>query len=327
MKNKAVCIILTLLLAAAFSGCQLAHEELAQPKKDDKLIGVFVTYEHLDLFDMESYLNDNINNFSDGGSIQINGDDDKYNNRLDATLIQEEKTATGGEKYTDSRYVFEGLEGISMFSPAITDPITGDSYVSSDADAGIADCKSHYSEVDNEKVIELEGTVYVTSGAMSDGIYMNPVYQSDDGAVYLQSGQGFMASGDNGEGGVYTQTMTASTSRTENKTVTTFSSSIKLSVATMNPTEKVAIFQMDGTNNIIAKDEYPPDSVPDQITPDISCEYLIVESHKTAFDGERKVERQIFSNTDASLYYFVKGSSGVLFKTYSSIIWESKDNI
>ena len=202
MKYKIVCVIRTLFIVVTFSGCQLAREDLAQTKESDNLIGVFVTYEHLDLFDMESYLNDNISKFSKGGNVEINGVDDKYNNRLYATLVQEEKTAMGGEKYTNSQYMFEGLEGISMFSPKITDPITGDSYISSGASDGISDCKSHYNGGDNEEGIELEGTIYVASGAMSDAIYINPVYQSEDGKVYLQSGQGFIATGDNGEGGV-----------------------------------------------------------------------------------------------------------------------------
>ena len=50
MKNKILFMILTLLIVLTFSGCQLAHEDLAQAKVKDKLIGVFVTYEHLNLF-------------------------------------------------------------------------------------------------------------------------------------------------------------------------------------------------------------------------------------------------------------------------------------
>ena len=325
MKNKILCMILALLIVLTFSSCQLAHEELAQTKENDKLIGVFVTYEHLDLFDMESYLNDNIGKFSKGGNIVINGVDDKYNNRLYATLVEEELAAVdSGEKHSMFSYVFEGLDGISMFAPTITDPITGDSYSSSSSSNGISDSKYHIKSGDNEEGIELEGTIYVVSGAMSDAIYINPVYQSDDSKVYLQSGQGFMASGDNGEGGVYTQTMTDSTSRTENKTITTYTTSIKLSIATMNPTEKVLIYQMDSENNIISKNEYLPTSVPQEMMAEKSCEYFIVESHKKAFNGERQVDRQLFSKKDDEIYYFVKGNNGVLNKSYSTILWEAK---
>lgn len=337
MKNKTVCIILTLLImfmmfivliVVTFSGCQLAHEDLAQIKENDRLIGVFVSYEHLDLFDMESYLNDNASKFFSGGNnIEISDVDEKYNNRLYATLMEKEMTAIGGEKYTYSDYIFEGIDGISMFAFTSTDPITGNRCTSSISGDGISDHKYHIKRGDNGEGIELEGSIFVASGAMSDAIYINPVYQSEGGKVYLQSGQGFMASSDNDEGGVYTQTMTDSTSRTENKMTTTYTASIKLSIATMNSTEKVAIYQMDSANSIIEKNEYLPNGVPDKITPNKSCEYFIVESHKIAFDGKKQVERQIFSRTDTSLYYFVKGSNGVLYKTHSSIIWETKDNV
>lgn len=306
MKNKICCIVLALLITIAFSGCQLAREDLLPSKENNRLIGVFVSYDYIDLFDMESYLNDNINKFSNGGNIQINDVNDKYNNRLYAKLVEKEMTATGGEKYTNSEYIFDGLDGITMFSPRITDPITGNSYISSGASNGISDMKSNYKSTDNEEKIELEGTIYLSSGAMSSGIYINPVYQSEDGKVYLKSGHGFMTSGDNGEGGVYSQTITDSSTKTEGKKSTTYSTQIKLSVATMNPTEKVLIYQMDNKNNIITKDEYVPDNIIREITPDNSCEYLIVENHKISFNGEKQVERQIFSKKIALFIILIK---------------------
>ncbi|MEG0900008.1 MAG: hypothetical protein RSF40_09910 [Oscillospiraceae bacterium] len=324
MKSKLVCFVLTSIMVITLSGCQLAKEDLSQVKGQDRLIGVYVTYEHLDLFDMESYLNDNINKLSKGGNIEIKGDTNKYNNRLYATLLQEEVTATGGEKYKVSQYVFENLQGISMFSPTITDPITGNTYISSDSSMGIADLKSHYNSDDNEEGITLEGTIYVASGAMSDAIYINPVYQSEDESVYLQAGQGFSATGDNGEGDVYTQTLSDSTSIKENKTTTTYSTSIKLSIKTINPTEKVSIYQMDSKNNIISKNEYRPENVPQEIMPENFCEYFIVENHKKTFNGENQVDRQLFSKIEDGIYYFTKGNNGVLNKTYSTILWETK---
>lgn len=323
MKNKVLCMLVTLLIVLTFSGCQLAYEELAQTKESDKLIGVFVTYEHLDLFDMENYLNDNISKFSKGGNMVINGADDKYNNRLYATLVEEELTAVeSGEKQSMFSYVFEGLDGISMFASTITDPITGDSYSSTSSDNGISDSKYHLKSGDSEEEIELEGTIYVASGEISNAFYINPVYQSGDGKVYLQSGQGFMVSGDNNEGGVYTHTMVDSTSRTENKKTTQYTASIKLSFATINPTEKVVIYQIDSKNNTISNNEYLPSSVPQEIMPEKSCEYFIVESHKKALRGERQVDRQLFSKNDDEIYYFVKANNGVINKSYSTILWE-----
>lgn len=325
MKNKIICIILVIFTMVAFTGCQLAHEDLSQAKTNDRLIGVFVSYEHIDLFDMEGYLNDNIGKLANGGEIEIDGSSSQYNNRLYAKLVDEEVTTTDGEKYTKYKYVFEGVDGISMFSPTITDPVTGDSYSSGGSGNGISNFKYNVKVGDNKEGIELEGTIYIASG-MSKTLFTNPVYQSNDGKVYLLSGQGF--SSDNiGEGEFLTTTMEDSTSITDNKITTTYTASIKLSIATMNPTEKVAIYQMDDENNIITKNEYLPEKVPEEIVPDKSCEYFIVESHKRTFNGEKQIERQLFSKRDDSLYYFKKGDHSVLYKIFSTILWETGESL
>lgn len=310
----------------SFTGCQLAHEDLAQAETNDRLIGVFISYEHIDLFDIGGYLNDNIGKLANGGEIEIDGANSQYNDRLYATLVDEEVTTTDGEKYTKYKYVFEGVDGISMFSPSITEPVTGDTYSSSSSDNGISDLKYNVKVGDNEKGIELEGTVYIAAGAMYKAFFTNPVYQSNDGKVYLLSSDGF-SSDSIDEGELFTTTMEDSTSITDNKITTTYTASIKLSIATMNPTEKVAIYQMDSKNNIITKNEYLPEKVPEEIVPDKSCEYFIVESQKETCNDEKQVERQLFSKRDDSIYYFKKGDNSVLYKTFSNILWEAKDSI
>ena len=72
---------------------------------------------------------------------------------------------------------------------------------------------------------------------------------------------------------------------------------------------------MDSGNNIISKNEFLPESVPQEIKAAQDCEYFMVESHKTAYSGEKQVERQIFSKADSALSFFVKGDKGILFKS------------
>ena len=62
MKTK---IMVLLLLLTLMCGCQLAKEDLSSENMQrDRLIGVFITLEHLDLFDDERYLEDNLNSIS-----------------------------------------------------------------------------------------------------------------------------------------------------------------------------------------------------------------------------------------------------------------------
>ena len=58
--------VLIMVLALALSGCQLAKPEADTQKEKDMLVGVFITEEHLDLFDMEAYLQDNLGALSGG---------------------------------------------------------------------------------------------------------------------------------------------------------------------------------------------------------------------------------------------------------------------
>jgi len=174
-------------------------------------------------------------------------------------------TSSEGEKYTNTQFVFEELLGIGMFAPTVVDPRLEDmTYISAGGDC-FTDTKFHVKSGDNEDGLELSGTLYISSGAMSDAIYINPVYQSEDGRVYLVSGQGFAATGDNGEGGVYSQKLEDKVIVNENGKSKSYSSTIEVSIATMNPTIKVNILQMDKDSNVVKKAEYNPDNVPSEL--------------------------------------------------------------
>ena len=89
----------------------------------------------------------------------------------------------------------------------------------------------------------MEGTVYVTpdSGSM---YCFNPIYQSSDGRVYTMTGNFLSSSGNQGEGEVFSQTMSATYSKRENGMNKTDSISIKLSISVMYPPEKIVVLQM-----------------------------------------------------------------------------------
>jgi len=87
---KAMCCVFMLF---AFSSCQLAREDMGASAGGDKLAGVFITAEYIDLFDMEGYLNDNLKSFQ-GGTVIAGGNTQKYQGRLYATVT---KKALGGE--------------------------------------------------------------------------------------------------------------------------------------------------------------------------------------------------------------------------------------
>ena len=77
--NKRI-LILVLAMTMFLTGCQLAVETVNEQgmHNSDQLVGVVVTTEYLDLFDMEGYLEDNL------GSIMAgkNPDQSDYQGRL-----------------------------------------------------------------------------------------------------------------------------------------------------------------------------------------------------------------------------------------------------
>ncbi|MEG2037887.1 MAG: hypothetical protein RRZ93_07845, partial [Ruthenibacterium sp.] len=122
--------LLAALALSVLTGCQLAREDGGEVG-GDRLIGLFVTREHLDLFDLEGYLNHNVSGFS-GGELQLGGNSAAYEGRLYATL--RERTLTDGEsgrELVEEIFVFDGVEGISYFAARMPAREGRESYISS----------------------------------------------------------------------------------------------------------------------------------------------------------------------------------------------------
>ena len=113
MKHNVMIAVCCVFIICALAGCQLALESAGANTNGDRLIGVFITNEYLDLFDFEGYLNDNINSFRGGEIDAERSNTHKYQGRLYAVLVPKahvnEET---GESTVTHEYVFEGIEGI-----------------------------------------------------------------------------------------------------------------------------------------------------------------------------------------------------------------------
>lgn len=80
MMKRLNILFLILLVGCISMGCQLASEDGTAEKSDDQLIGVYVSYDYVDLFDFQGYMNDNMN-FS-GGELIMDGTDESYQGRM-----------------------------------------------------------------------------------------------------------------------------------------------------------------------------------------------------------------------------------------------------
>jgi hypothetical protein len=321
MKRKISTMILCILAIFALTGCQLALDHADGTVNEDRLVGIFLTTQYLDLFDFRAYWNDNPKSIQ-GGNITVDGDTAKYQGRLYAQLITKSvKSEETGETFETKEYVFP-VSGIAYFSATV--PAQGDqgSYFTSMSDPAISDGHVDYKTEDKGNSITLTGTVYVSPQTISHTYYFNPVYQSADGSVYAVSGSGFTVNSEAySEGAVYSQTLEATTSETVNGKAKTDSTSVKLSISIMFTPEIITVIQMDDKNAALSQMAYVPDAMPESIPTKPDTAYLIVETHKQGETGEIEISREIYSRDADGIETFYVRDDGICIKKWVAVGW------
>lgn len=112
MKHKKWLKCITyLILLPSLSGCSLAVPDAGVEGGNDRMIGVFITDEFLDLFDIERYLNDHASGSVNGQEAELPYDSG-YEGKLYAKIDKSK-----GSDPADWEISFGDLEGISMFTP------------------------------------------------------------------------------------------------------------------------------------------------------------------------------------------------------------------
>jgi len=328
MKNRMGIIVLLCVLTVFFTlgatgAINFVKDEQAEGTEaagKDRLIGLFITTEYLDLFDFESYIQDNADQVLSDGQI-IGSDNDSYQDKIYAKLVDDSYTnSETGETETTKKYVFESMEGIAFFAAKYTDE-SGMQYWGIDGDDAIADVHTGLHSTDIGDSIELKGTIYVSTENASNVFYYNPVYQTANGEVYVESGQGMS------HGGELSSGMSSSHALKEEQTVTkdgeseTVSSNIEVSTCFMDPPISSSVIQFGENGNIISREEYVAGELPIEISTHPETEYIVVETHMKSGNGKVTVMRELFQKDDDSLFTFFCREGGICIKHYSSIVW------
>lgn len=181
MKKHSIFALISMgVMVFALTGCSLARTDLPdQGMEADRLIGVFLTTEYLDLFDMEGYLANHPGQLLQDGEIGP-GEAAAYQRRLYADKVTRTITNedTGATEEVEE-YVFEGVQGWAYLAPALTDEAGERIGVSSSVDDALSDAQMNAAYTDEGESLTLEATLYLT-GEDVRTIYVNPVYQSAD---------------------------------------------------------------------------------------------------------------------------------------------------
>ena len=282
-------LIALILAVCMLAGCQLASEEKKEDPYQDKLVGVFVTFEPMELgFDIEGWIEDN--GITDGAEISME----------ESLQYQEKRPVT----LSDEGWIVPGHEGISVGRYWNGEYWTGFS------GEGICEMNSNIAAGDDGDNIKVEGTVYFPEDA-EVMLCTNPVYQTPEGEFYVVQGQSFHS---NVGTGSMSQSVRDEKTWTENGTSHTFCAEFKTTVQGVELAEKVVLVRMDADHRELDRTEYDPWELPESIEAD--CAYLIVEE---ICGGA--LTRSIFQPGDERITVYYRGGHIWCLPDFAKILW------
>ena len=288
-------LIALILAVCMLAGCQLASEEKKEDPNQDKLVGVFVTFERLELdFDIEGWLSDNPGALKDGEVTLEPGEGVAYQEKLPVTL-------------SDEGWIVPGHEGISVGRYWNGEYWTGFS------GEGICEMNSNIAAGDDGDNIKVEGTVYFPADA-EVMLCTNPVYQTPEGGFYVVQGNSFHSHLHTGS---MSQSVRDEKTWTENGTSHTFCAEFKTTVQGVELAEKVVLVWMDANHRELERAEYDPRELPESIEAD--CAYLIVEEITVA-----NITRTLYQPEDEQITVYYQGDQPWCLPKFTKLLWVNR---
>lgn len=291
MKTKFICIIFASIAVIAFifgtaSDISLSSGAAKNNESEAALVGMFVTKEYV--------------------PGRINAVLEEYTDIIEET----------GEKVTHKEYVFKNIEGFPFYHCEIQD-INGD-YGYLHTDGIVSDINSLTNVSDNGEENIITGTLYTVD---TDGnFYANPVYQSEDGKVWLEPGDSIGASG---YGLVSIKLGNEIKVKTGKKTTTKkYEAELKIEYA--DPVKELIISEMDENDVLLRKTSYNPAEIPTEYSPQKSTEYIIVNTLYYDVEGTEQQKRNAYDETDTDFTYMEIRDDGIGFNKCSEISWNNE---
>ena len=322
MKTKNImitvcCVILSAFLLGAAGILKMTNETPQESSESDRLIGVLITREYLDLFNAGRFLSDNVSRLAAGGKVS-ESESAKYQGRLYASPVETVHTdEETGEVLKSKEYVFSGVDGIRLFAPYIRDE--SGSYQSAYVDEGITDGKINFQSTDEGENVSLKGTIFVAPDSNSGQFYFNPVYQTADGEVYAVSGSGVFGADESPAGASWSTKISGTQETASGDTITSSGTEVEVTVCFMDGPAKIALLQFNGKNELLDRTEYRPGTLPEHIDALADTQYMIMETSTS--EGQN---RTLFQREDDFLYAFYCRSDGICVKQESGIGWNGR---
>ena len=285
-KKMTAVLCAAFLLCGGLSGCRLAVPDKEGSATGDRLIGAYITYDGLDMPDLDS--------------ISVNSTGTLTAGDLNQRIYAKKKSVVlYGHRTTE--YEFPGVDGIAMFDTGAAGQ--GETVHSCPQSGGeMMDLNVAVTNSDSEK---LSGTLYIASSTKDLILCLNPVHMTEDGRVYVTPGTGCSASGEGiALGQTMSQTITETAAATDNNKKTSFTMTVELNEKFVNAPKEIVFKQMNGQDKIIAVTKVTAETIPAAITKKPDTAYIIVENHGISSKNISITTREILNNdTD---YYISK---------------------
>ena len=267
---KKLCYILILALCLTLGGCSLLREDEGnEPSAGVRLVGVYITSEYIDTFDLEGYISEGMGAQS-GGEVSA-ADAARYSGRVYAEVA-------------DGEAVFP-IEGVAVISARFGEG--HERYIGSQRGVYVYGGSTHVSSADGMESIELSASISVPAGE-AVSVFCNPVYQQTDGSIYLIRGQGISSDG----AGSMSQTISESTDPYGGEPG--YGMSIELSVIPRRLSDKYVLLRYGGDGALLGREEYAPGELPGEI-PSSGAAFAVIEDHCRDENGEAAVERTLLT--------------------------------
>ena len=318
--KKVFALLLVAGLLGTLTGCQLAREEGAEPGAGDQLIGGVVTVGSISTFDVEAYLNAHpeVLLYGDGEPIQDNSQ----------PIYAEVEFRTQEDGTTQEIYTFPDIEGILFYDVVDYDKEINAVCADSGPNEGVTDHKVgiHVQEFDWEtgestQTIEISGTVNYDATKTPEVFFLNPIYQTEDGTVYLMPGGPGVSGEYDGTGIVFSSEYRQEEETVEGTTTTTAGTTITATLQFRFPAESIRLIQMDRQNRMLDQMEFQPGQAPETLTPAAETAYILVEY---CCKNSPEVDRELIPRREESLTTYVLQPSGFFHTQTTQLLWEQE---
>ena len=285
---KSIFIFSVILMAFMSGGCTLAIPDAGTDGNGDRLIGAFITAEYLDLYDMESYLNDHASSLINNSSITV-GNDSRYEGKLMATVDKQ-----GAESSSEWKVSFGNIKGEYVLMPVTTDE-NGETMVGNLCTDGVGEPYLNYAVTDDGEEQDISVTIYQQTTEQEKTYYVNPVYQTENGDIYAMTGNGYANGTSIEEGNTMATTLTGESTVVENGKTKKDTCKISVQFANMYKPVRTIIYQMNEANQVLKQTAYTPSKVPDTLKVESETAYILEEIRKEDTSGKMVTTRTILN--------------------------------